>query len=71
MMKQYCVMARFTGPVYHDRKFKGIVTESFEEAQKAFQRAIAYYTTHPEYDKELDDIVIMTREVTEWRKEET
>lgn len=70
MPTQYCVMARFTGPVYHDRKYKGIVTESFEEAQKTLKVATVYYSLHPEYQKELQDIVIMTREVTEWRKEE-
>lgn len=67
-MKQYCVMARFSGPVYHDRKFKGIVTDSFAEAQDTLLRAVAYYDRHPEYQKELQHIVIMTRDVTEWEE---
>ena len=68
MSKQYCVMARFTGPIYHDRKYKGIVTSEMSSILTVLQKAKAYYEGNRASAEEYRGCEIWEREVGEWEK---
>ena len=65
MHKEYRVRAYFT-EVYRPRTYKRKITESLEEAEKLLEEAKKYYASY----KYLDEVVIESRQVTNWGWEE-
>lgn len=67
-MKEYRIMAYFSGTVYGPRSYKRKIFNSLEEAKETLPQAIDYYDGYP-YGGRCEKVQIESREVTEWEVE--
>lgn len=65
-MKEYRVKAIFDGSVYTDRVYKRKIVYTPADALNLWQKALDYYTGTKCYSNYLLDIIIESRECTDW-----
>lgn len=66
-MKEYRVRANFNGSVYDSRVYKRKVVYTKEDVLNLWKEALDYYVNTKCYSKYLKDVVIESRECTDWK----
>ena len=66
-MKEYRVVAHFNGTVYSSRTYKRKTVYTKEDALNLWEEARDYYTNTKCYSKYLKDVIIESRECTDWK----